>query len=100
MKMDRNKIIAARAAFSRRRFLRGLGACVALPAFESLLPGMLRAAEIEATGQAAVSAGGVPVRMAFVYFPNGAIPSSWWPKSEGTDFEFNRTMEPLQSLKQ
>jgi len=31
--------------FNRRRFLKGLGACVALPAFDSLLPVSLRAAE-------------------------------------------------------
>ena len=48
----------------------------------------------------ASSATGSPVRMAFVYFPNGAIPSTWWPKNEGTDFEFNSTMQPLENLKQ
>jgi hypothetical protein len=37
--------------------------------------------------------------MAFVYFPNGAIQPTWWPKGEGTDFELNRTMQPLQSVK-
>ena len=37
--------------------------------------------------------------MAFVYFPNGAIPSTWWPKAEGTEFEFNNTMKPLENLK-
>src|SRR5437870_755861 len=91
---------ARRAAFDRRKFLRGLGACIALPAFESFLPGVLRAAEVEATGQAAVSATGVPTRMGFVYFPNGAIPSAWWPKGEGADFEFSQTMQPLEKLKQ
>ena len=32
-------------AMNRRRFLRGLGACVALPAFESLLPRRAHAAK-------------------------------------------------------
>ena len=92
-----------RADFSRRRFLRGLGACVALPAFESLLkPSLTMAATATAdtiTGQVAASAGGAPLRMAFVYFPNGAIQHTWWPKGEGKDFELARTMEPLSELK-
>src|SRR5204863_9941456 len=38
--------------------------------------------------------------MAFVYFPNGAIPANWWPNGEGKDFELNRTMQPLQNVKE
>ena len=80
--------------FNRRRFLKGLGACVALPAFESLLPVSLRAAESIASTAAPASAAAAPVRMAFVYFPNGAIPQYWWPKGEGKDFELAQTMKP------
>ena len=57
---------------NRRRFLRGLGACVALPAFASLEPMRLLAAPTAAAAKA-------PVRMAFLYVPNGIIPSAWWP---------------------
>ena len=42
---------------------------------------------------------GVPLRSAFVYFPNGAIPASWWPSGEGTDFQFKKTLQPLEPLK-
>jgi Protein of unknown function (DUF1552) len=87
------------SGFDRRRFLRGLGACVALPAFETFLPSVIRAAETETGAALASSTSGSPVRMAFVYFPNGAIPSTWWPKAEGTEFEFNNTMKPLENLK-
>src|SRR5262245_2894078 len=86
--------------FNRRRFLKGLGACVTLPAFESLLPGSLRAAESIASSAAPASAAAAPVRMAFVYFPNGAIPQYWWPKGEGKDFELAQTMKPLETLKE
>ena len=37
--------------------------------------------------------------MAFVYVPNGVNQSNWWPKKEGKDFELNRTMQPLERLK-
>jgi hypothetical protein len=88
-----------RLALSRRRFLRGVGACMALPALESLVSERVLAAAARASGSLAVSKSGMPMRMAFVYFPNGANQPCWWPKGEGTDFELNRTMKPLEPLK-
>ena len=81
--------------FSRRQFLRGLGVCLALPAFESLLPTKLLAAAVSPEGKLATTATGAPLRTAFVYFPNGAIPAAWWPATEGTDFQLSRTLQPL-----
>ncbi|MBI3414058.1 MAG: DUF1552 domain-containing protein [Verrucomicrobia bacterium] len=52
-----------------------------------------------AAGALATSATGAPLRMAFVYFPNGAIQDAWWPKGEGKDFELSRTMLPLEKLR-
>jgi hypothetical protein len=86
-----------RAAASRRHFLRGLGACVALPALESLGIGRLFAAEAPAASPLAATAAGAPLRSLFIFFPNGAIPGAWWPKEEGKDFELSRTLKPLES---
>jgi hypothetical protein len=86
--------------FNRRQFLRGLGACMALPAFESFVPKRLVAAEAGPAGQMATTATGAPLRLGFVYFPNGAIQPSWWPKGEGTEFELAQTMRPLSAVKQ
>ena len=83
------------ASFSRRHFLRGLGACVALPAFASLLPTKLLVAATE--DHLATTATGTPLRTAFIYFPNGAIPAAWWPAAEGADFPLSRTLQPLAS---
>jgi len=83
-------------ALSRRHFLRGLGVCVALPALESL--GSLRSLAAPAGG-AAVTPSGAPLRTAFVYFPNGAIPAAWWPSGESDGFEFSRTLKPLEPLR-
>jgi len=99
MKTKANLAAQRYANLSRRRFLRGLGACVALPAFESLLPTGLFAAEANPANQLAKTASGAPLRMAFVYFPNGAIQPAWWPKGEGKDFELNRTLQPLEKVK-
>jgi hypothetical protein len=87
------------ASLSRRHFLRGLGACLALPAFESLHPFSAFAAEAGAAGRLAASPSGAPLRMAFVYFPNGAIPANWSPNGSAQDFELNKTMLPLESVK-
>ncbi len=86
-------------AVSRRRFLRGVGVCVALPSLESLVSPRVLAAVARAPGSLAVTPSGMPMRMAFVYFPNGANQPCWWPKGAGKDFELNRTMKPLEPLK-
>lgn len=79
---------------NRRRFLRGLGTCLALPAFEALAPKAVAAAPSLAT-----TATGAPRRMAFIYFPNGAIHDQWWPTVSGTDFTLGNTLSPLNPLK-
>ena len=85
-------------ALNRRNFLRGLGACVALPALTSAPMRVL--AGPETAGKLATTATGAPLRTAFLYFPNGAIPASWWPKSEGADFDLHSTLSPLESARQ
>jgi hypothetical protein len=82
---------------SRRRFLRGLGVTMALPALESVLP--RSAASVVAPNALASTPTGAPLRMAFMYFPNGAIQDAWWPNGEGKDFSLAKTMQPLESLK-
>ena len=87
-----------RASFlSRRQFLRGVGVGLALPVFESALAPLGRAA----TGSAsplATTASGAPLRMAYVYFPNGAHQDYWWPTGTGANFSLGRTMQPLAAL--
>ncbi len=87
-------------SLSRRRFLHGLGACLALPAMESLIGSTLAGVLAQNGPAAATTANGVPLRMAFMYFPNGAIQDAWWPEGEGKDFKFSQTLQPLESLKE
>jgi len=98
--MNTNQSLAAQrfASLNRRTFLRGLGACMALPALESVLP--VRALAVDnATANLARTATGAPLRMAYVYFPNGAIQPAWWPKTEGKDFDLSTTLQPLAPVK-
>ena len=85
------------AEMSRRNFLRGIGACVALPAFTSLLSTKMLAATADA--QLATTATGAPLRTAFVFFPNGAIPSRWWPTDAGSAMNLSPTLQPLDSVR-
>lgn len=84
------KRLERHVSLSRRRFLRGVGASIALPTLASILPR-------EALAARALKA---PTRLAFVYIPNGAIPSAWWPAGEGgTDFALSPTLAPLASVR-
>jgi len=85
--------------FNRRQFLRGLGACISLPAFESLMSSRVLGGETDPAARLAVTGSGAPLRMGFVYFPNGAIQSGWWPTGEGKDFMLADTMQPLIPVK-
>src|SRR5262245_55250008 len=72
---------------SRRMVLRGLGAAVALPLLDSMIP---------ASTVLAQTAAGPKLRMGFIYFPHGAIMDQWTPKSAGKDFEISPILQPLE----
>ena len=60
-------------ALPRRTFLRGVGATVALPLLESMLPAMsseARAAEL------------APTRFTGIFIPHGAAPGYWVTESK------------------
>ena len=91
--------LASAGDASRRAFLRGAGVALALPAFE--IAAARRAAAAATEEREARSHGdGAPLRMAFVYVPNGVHQGYWWPKKEGNDFELTKTLQPLENVKQ
>ena len=78
---------------SRRRFLRGLGTLMALPALEATAPFAARASVSAAkTGRQA------PLRIAFVYTPNGKNMAHWTPSQDGRDYALSRALAPLKDL--
>ena len=78
-------MIITRRAIPRRTVLRGLGATLALP----LLDGMIPALSAQATAAKPVPRFGV------VYVPNGVIHSAWLPGTEGAAYELSPTLAPL-----
>src|SRR5689334_8752392 len=91
---------ASQDPLSRRRFLRGLGVCLALPAFESFVPARLLAQTAAGRpGALATTATGAPMRLAWVYVPNGTIPTAWWPTQKGADFPLSRTLASMKNMR-
>jgi hypothetical protein len=84
-------MILTNKALARRTFLRGLGATVALPFLESMVP---------AFGAAATLAAKPTMRLGFVYHPVGMIMNHWTPTAEGTGFEFTPTMKALEPFRE
>ena len=77
-------------ALSRRTFLRGAGATVALPLLDAMLPTM--------TAQASTPA--VPVkRLGFVFIPMGCDNTRWTPKGGDKLDELSPILSPLAPVK-
>ena len=74
----------------RRTFLRGIGAAVALPLLDSMIPASTVLAQTAASPK---------LRMGFIYFPHGAIMDQWTPKTEGKDFQISPILQPLEPYK-
>ena len=90
-----------RDSLSRRHFLRGAGMCLALPVLESLLPASSLAGVVGGqAGGLATTPTGAPLRAAYVYFPNGAIQSNWWPEGTGLNYKLNATLQPLEPVRE
>ena len=74
---------------SRRTVLRGLGVSLALPWLESLAPHTA----------AAASGGAAPVRMAFLFVPNGVHLPDWTPQREGFAYDLPHILSPLRRVR-
>ncbi len=72
-------------AIPRRTFLRGMGATLALPLLDGMVPAFAGALD---------SAANPAVRLSMIYVPNGRIMNKWTPKTDGA-LELNQTLEPL-----
>ena len=79
-----------RKQLPRRTFLRGMGTVIALPMLDAMVPSFARGRAFESSP---------PVRLAFVYVPNGIVMKDWTPKATGKDFEFTRILKPLEALR-
>ena len=71
---------------SRRHVLRGVGASIALPMLDAMVP----AASAQPVSR---------LRLGFVYVPHGAVEDSWTPKTTGADFELSKILKPMEDFR-
>ena len=79
-----------KTALPRRTFLRGVGATVALPLLDAMLPSATALAQ---------TVGARPSRVGFIYVPHGADMASWTPTSGGSNFDLSPTLQTLAPFK-
>ena len=83
-------MIITKKAIDRRAILRGLGATLALPLLDSMVPALTAAGKTAAA----------PVkRFGVVYTPNGIMMKNWTPAMEGSGFEFSPTLKVLEPFR-
>ena len=74
---------------NRRHALRALGSCISLPFLECMVP--LRAIDQQ---------GASPKRSAFIYLANGVHSLNYQITKPGKDYEFSRSLKPLEKHRQ
>ena len=83
-------MMITKKALPRRTILRGLGASLALPLLDGMVPAL---AAMRSTAAAPVRRFGV------VYVPNGMAMKNFTPATEGAGFEFTRILQPLEPFR-
>jgi uncharacterized protein DUF1552 len=73
----------SKKALPRRAVLRGMGAAVALPLLDAMIPA------------AGASTFANPRRVGFLYIPHGADMGSWTPKVDGTNLTLSPSLQAL-----
>ena len=84
-------MIITKKALPRRTFLRGMGASIALPLLEAMVPAGTALAKTAATAAP---------RFGFIYVPHGADMASWTPAASGANFELSPTLKVLEPFKE
>ena len=72
----------------RRHALRAMGTCISLPFLECMVP--LNAAEPTSS----------PRRSAFIYLANGVHSLNYQITTPGKDYEFSRSLKPLEKYRE
>ena len=83
-------MIITRKAIPRRAVLRGIGASLALPLLDGMVPALSAIRNTPARGMR---------RFGVVYVPNGMAMEHWTPKGEGTAFEFSQILQPMEPVR-
>jgi hypothetical protein len=83
-------LLVTRRALSRRTFLRGAGAALALPLLDAMTLPLTAMTRTPVASRR---------RLGFVYVPNGIIMDQWTPATAGSGFEFTTILKPLEPFR-
>ncbi len=81
----------SRRTVPRRTVLRGLGAALALPLLDAMVPALTPVVQTAAAPRR---------RLGCVYIPHGAIMDRWTPATSGAGFDLSPILQPLAPFKQ
>jgi hypothetical protein len=81
-------MIITNKCLPRRTFLRGVGAAIAMPLLDGMVPAIRAATRVEPAR-----------RLGIIYVPNGVIMDRWTPAAEGAAFGWTPTLQPLAQLR-
>jgi hypothetical protein len=76
----------SKLAMPRRTFLRGVGAAIALPMLDAMVPALS-------------AAPAATPRFSFLYIANGVIQDQWTPSTTGSDYALTPILKPLAAHK-
>ena len=80
-------MIITKKAIPRRTLLRGIGAALALPTLDAMIPAL-------------ASTSGKPIkRLGIIYVPNGMRMDHWTPSTVGSGFEFPSILKPMEPFR-
>jgi hypothetical protein len=77
----------SKTSIPRRRVLRGMGAALALPFLDAMVPALTPIVKTAAAARK---------RLGCIYIPHGCIMDRWTPATSGTDFDFTPILKPLE----
>jgi len=83
-------MMITRKPLGRRTVLRGLGATLALPLLEAMMPASARAVEEAAAARK---------RFHVLYMPNGMIMQNWTPAALGADYPISPILRPMEPFR-
>ena len=81
-------MIILKKSIPRRTFLRGVGAAISLPMLSAMVPAMARD-----------GGGRMPLRVGYIYTPNGILRDTWRPVAGGSDYELTQVLKHWQGFR-
>ncbi|HEY7442810.1 MAG TPA: DUF1552 domain-containing protein [Vicinamibacterales bacterium] len=83
-------MVITKTSLSRRTVLRGLGATLALPLLDAMVPALTPTVRTAARPTR---------RFGAIFVPMGERPSHWTPATTGVGFEFSPILKPIESFR-